>query len=54
MRKAINIKWDVDEAEDLKSLPSELQIPEDVSEGEVSDYISDITGYCHFGYELTA
>lgn len=61
--KAINIKWDVDYPEDLESLPKEIEIPNDVlgyEDGEdvyeymdeISDYISDVTGFCHFGFDL--
>lgn len=57
--KAINIKWDIDLEEDETyeealeeiGLPTEIEIPDDI-EDEVSDYISDTTGYCHYGYEL--
>lgn len=61
--KAINIKWDVDYPEDLENLPKEIEIPNDVlgyEDGEdvyeymdeISDYISDVTGFCHFGFDL--
>ena len=51
--KAINIEWDVDYKEDLYALPTEIEIPEDLEdEDEISDYISDVTGFCHFGFEL--
>lgn len=61
--KAINIKWDVtDGAEDmtqeeineiLESLPTEIDIPEGMTdEDEISDYLSDETGFCHLGFEL--
>ena len=57
--KAINIIWDVDNKEDLNILPSEIEIPEDmidetgeVDDDEISDYLSDVTGFCHKGYEL--
>ena len=61
--KAINIKWDVtDGAEDmtqeeineiLESLPTEIDIPEGMTdEDEISDYLSDETGFCHCGFEL--
>ena len=57
--KAINIIWDVDDKENLNMLPSEIEIPEDmideageVDDDEISDYISDVTGFCHKGYEL--
>lgn len=49
--KAININWDTDgDMELLKDLPTEIEIPDGV---EDSDYISDYTGFCHLGFELT-
>ena len=37
----------------LESLPKEMDIPEGMEdEGGISDYISDQTGWCHFGFEL--
>ena len=51
--KAINIQWDVDYKKDLKYLPQEINIPEElIDEDEISDYISDLTGFCHYGFEL--
>lgn len=63
---AYSIKWDIDdnELEELEelNLPSEIEIPEEVfkdceDEDEIydaiSDYISDETGFCHFGFCLT-
>lgn len=57
--KAINIRWDVDRPHDLENLPKEIEIPnellaEDIDEYEdaISDYISDITGFCHYGFDL--
>ena len=63
--KAINIIWDVDWDEEemtfeeydemLKSLPNEIVIPSYIhacDEDEISDYISDETGFCHNGFEL--
>lgn len=52
--KAVNIEWDVDYEEDLEFLPTEIEIPEGMNdEDEISDYISDVTGYCHKGFSLT-
>ncbi|MCM1121174.1 MAG: hypothetical protein NC416_01185 [Eubacterium sp.] len=53
--KAINIEWDTDEDMDLLSeLPTEIEIPEDITdEEEISDYLSNETGFCHIGFELT-
>lgn len=54
--KATNIKWDVDNPKDLAALPSKIVIPDDIDmydedeyEDAVSDYISDLTGFCHKG-----
>lgn len=52
--KATNIKWDTDgDMEVLKQLPSEMEIPADMTdEDEISDYLSNETGFCHFGFQL--
>lgn len=51
--KAINIEWDVDTEEELEDLPTEIEIPDGMTdEEEISDYITDETGFCHFGFEL--
>ena len=53
MLKAINIMWDVDDKMDLKHLPTGIIIPEGMTdEEEISDYISDETGFCHDGFEV--
>lgn len=58
--KAINIEWDVDNKKDLKFLPKEMDIPDEIAyeDGEldeeaISDYLSDETGFCHKGFGLT-
>lgn len=58
--KAINIQWDVDYEDGLENLPTEIEIPDEVVDGVdeydycdvISDYITDVTGFCHFGYDL--
>lgn len=56
--KAVNIKWDIDYAYDedldtLQMLPTEIEIPEGMTdEDEITDYLSDVTGFCHEGYDL--
>lgn len=52
--KAINIQWNVDNHEDLEMLPKEIIIPDDIDgdDDTISDYISNVTGFCHTGYEL--
>lgn len=54
--KVYNIKWDVDCPEDLENLPTEIEIPHDIDtedEDAISDYITDYTGFCHCGFELS-
>lgn len=52
--KATNIIWDVDVVEELDMLPKEIEIPADIKDDDdmISDYISDVTGFCHYGFEL--
>lgn len=52
--KAVNIQWDTDgDMELFKQLPTEIDIPEGMDDTEeISDYISDETGFCHYGFEL--
>ena len=51
--KAVNIMWDVDDDEDLEFLPTEIEIPAGMdNDDEISDYLSDVTGFCHRGYTL--
>ena len=52
--KASNIIWDT-EGEAVE-LPEEISIPETVDiedEDAVSDYITEITGFCHKGFVLS-
>ena len=63
--KAINIKWNIDNEEYDEeygvSLPNEIEIPEwlidELDEDDdldeiISDYLSDVIGFCHYGFEL--
>ena len=51
--KAVKIEWDVDSIDDLESLPTEIELPCSVNtDDEASDYITDITGFCHKGFAL--
>lgn len=58
-----NIKWDTDgDMEALASLPTEVYTPsflcqeqyDDVEEfiDDVSDWLSDEYGWCHFGFDV--
>lgn len=55
--KAINIDWDIDQ-EDIENgvdLPTEIEIPADIDPDDddaISDYLSDVTGFCHNGFDL--
>lgn len=56
--KATCIKWDTDGDRELtKSLPKEIELPKELTDGEVDyaeidDFLSNETGFCHFGYVL--
>lgn len=63
MLKAINIKWDTDgDKKVFNDLPTEMIIPDNLEElykddkeyalEEISDWLSDETGFCHDGFEL--
>ena len=63
MLKAINIKWDTDgDMEVFDELPTEMIIPNELEElykkdreyafEEISDWLSDETGFCHGGFEV--
>ena len=62
--KVVKIKWDTDgDMKMLKSLPKEIDISDefDVKDYEddeeqllddISDWLTDTYGYCHFGFEV--
>ena len=61
--KAINIKWDTDGNEKvLQDLPTEIIIPDYLEKlyesdrenalEEISDWLSEETGFCHDGFEI--
>ena len=51
--RAVKIIWDVDDAEDLQNRPTEMDLPAGMTDpDEVSDYISDVTGFCHKGFSI--
>ena len=53
--KAFDIQWDLDEEDAGIQLPSEVDIPGEMTdEDEISDYLSDLTGFCHKGFRLTS
>lgn len=47
--KASAIIWDTDD--ENVDLPSKIELPEGMEdEDEISDYITEQTGYCHKGF----
>ena len=63
MLKAKNIKWDTDgDMEVFNELPTEMIIPDELEEmhkkdkeyalEEISDWLSNETGFCHDGFEI--
>lgn len=51
--RAVSIEWDVDSDKELEYLPKEVEIPPEITGiDEVSDYLSDTTGYCHRGFKI--
>ncbi len=55
--RAIDIKWDTDGDEEvLKTLPTEMDIPNGIDEEGVADWLSDEYGFLHGGFsaEITA
>lgn len=52
-RKAVNIQWDIDDPEDLELLPTKIDIPDEMTDiEEISDYITEQTGFCHKGFTV--
>lgn len=60
--KAVDIQWDVQDDDELtaaeisailEKLPTEIDLPDGMEdEDEIGDYLSDMTGFCHFGFDL--
>lgn len=51
--KAVDIDWDIDCEEDREFLSTEIEIPDSMEDDdEISDYLSDVTGYCHKGFRM--
>ena len=50
MRIATDIQWDTD-GEDV-DLPTSIRIPDDIDDEEIADYLSDVTGFLHFGFNI--
>ncbi len=48
--KVTNIKW-VTDGEDV-NLPSEVEVNDNMTDDEISDYLSDTYGFLHEGFSL--
>lgn len=49
--KAVAIEWDVDNQD--VDLPVEISIPDNLTDlDEISDYLSEVTGFCHLGFTI--
>lgn len=40
-----SIVWSVDETKDLERLPVQVEVPDDVDEEDIADWLSDQYGY---------
>lgn len=50
--KAVNIMWDIDEDIVDGSLPDTVEIPNEIDEEDVADYLSDTYEFCVFGFDI--
>lgn len=51
MLKATNIEWDTDGK--VVDLPNTVPIPDELTdEDDISDYLSDEYGFCHYGFQI--
>jgi hypothetical protein len=48
---AINIKWDTD-GEQIDSLPTIVEVPSEVTDDEIADFLSDKYGFCVFKFDI--
>lgn len=50
---AYDIQWETDYEEDKDNLPTEIEIPDNITEeSDITEYLSNVTGYLHNGYKL--
>ncbi len=55
MRRAINIEWDYDEGDgtaQFLGLPDHVDIPNNINENEIADYLSDTYNFCVYGFSV--
>lgn len=51
-RKATDIEWDLDDDCEDVELPSEVDVPYDVYDDDVDDWLSDVYGFCVKDFNL--
>lgn len=51
-RYAVDIKWAIDDNEELDDLPDTVEIPDYIFDDDIADWLSDIYGYCHDGFDI--
>ena len=49
--KAVNIKWNTEGYN--VNLPPEAELPDNVKEDMVADFLSDTFGFCVFAFQIT-
>ena len=56
--KATCIAWDTDGDRELeRNLPKEIELPDWIEKDDydaINDFLSNVTGFCHYGYVLEA
>jgi hypothetical protein len=57
MRRATNIMWDYDEDEFggtalFLGLPDHVDIPSEIDDEDIADYLSDTYDFCVFGFDI--
>lgn len=51
--RATNIKWDVDYDEEHNELPTEVEIPKELTDPDIiGEWLSDTYGFCHNGFRI--
>ena len=49
--KVVNIKWDTDGYN--VNLPPEAELPDNVEEDMIAEFLSDVFGFGVFGFQIT-
>ena len=54
LRRAVDIVWDFDEGEEgsFTELPGKVDIPSNIADEEIADWLSDNYGWCVCSYKI--